>query len=391
MSPPWLIVGGGIHGVHIAVRLIAEAGCDPDGVRILDPADELLARWRACAAATGMTHLRSPAVHQLDLEPFSLHEFAANAEHRRSDLFAPPYERPSLDLFNEHCDQVIETYGVDALHIRGAAASCRVDCQRVTVDTRDGGSLTAANVVFAIGVGEQPHWPDWAPSGDPCVEHVFAHGFVFPSTGGGGEVAVVGGGISAAQVALRLVQDGCRVQLVSRHPLRQHQFDSDPGWLGPKRMAGFARETDLARRRAVITEARHRGSVPPDVLKALQKAIQDGRIEWQVADVTDVIDEQGARRLQLSNGRELLVERVLLATGFAPRRPGGSMVDELIESASLPCAACGYPIVDSALRWHPRVYVSGALAELELGPSARNIAGARRAGERIANAARLVA
>jgi len=59
------------------------------------------------------------------------------------------------------------------------------------------------------------------------------------------------------------------------------------------------------------------------------------------------------------------------------------MVDELVHSARLPCASCGYPIVDQALRWHPRVHVSGPLAELELGPSARNIAGARRAGDRI--------
>ncbi|MCH2107642.1 MAG: hypothetical protein MK291_13495, partial [Planctomycetes bacterium] len=39
-------------------------------------------------------------------------------------------------------------------------------------------------------------------------------------------------------------------------------------------------------------------------------------------------------------------------------------------------------------RWHPRVFVSGALAELELGPTARNIAGARRSADRIVWAAR---
>jgi hypothetical protein len=45
-------------------------------------------------------------------------------------------------------------------------------------------------------------------------------------------------------------------------------------------------------------------------------------------------------------------------------------------------------IVDPNLRWHPRVFVSGPLAELELGPVSRNIAGARRAGDRIVNAIR---
>ena len=101
-------------------------------------------------------------------------------------------------------------------------------------------------------------------------------------------------------------------------------------------------------------------------------------------------------RIQVNAGGQLFetteatlkTDRVLLATGFASRRPGGSMVDGLIDSASLPCASCGYPIVDSALRWHPRVYVSGPLAELELGPAARNIAGARRAGDRLVDAVR---
>ena len=72
----------------------------------------------------------------------------------------------------------------------------------------------------------------------------------------------------------------------------------------------------------------------------------------------------------------------MLATGFAPDRPG-AWLDGVSERLGLPLSACGYPIVDRALRWHPRIHVSGALAELELGPAARNIAGARMASERL--------
>ncbi len=64
------------------------------------------------------------------------------------------------------------------------------------------------------------------------------------------------------------------------------------------------------------------------------------------------------------------------------------MIDSLIDSASPPCARCGYPIVDTSLRWHPRVHVSGPLAELELGPTSRNIAGARRAAEKLVDSIR---
>ena len=87
-------------------------------------------------------------------------------------------------------------------------------------------------------------------------------------------------------------------------------------------------------------------------------------------------------------GRSIVVDRVLLATGFPSRRPGEGWLDEAIEAHGLPCAECGYPIVDRGLRWHPRVLVTGALAELEIGPVSRNLSGAMRAGERIAAVAR---
>jgi hypothetical protein len=37
------------------------------------------------------------------------------------------------------------------------------------------------------------------------------------------------------------------------------------------------------------------------------------------------------------------------------------------------------------LQWGPGLYVTGALAELEMGPISRNISGARQAAERIVN------
>jgi len=88
--------------------------------------------------------------------------------------------------------------------------------------------------------------------------------------------------------------------------------------------------------------------------------------------------------LELVGGEALICGRIVLATGFEERRPGGAWLDDAIDRLGLPCSACGYPLVDGALRWHPRIHVSGALAELEVGPAARNIAGARMAAERIA-------
>ncbi|MEM7415134.1 MAG: FAD/NAD(P)-binding protein [Gemmatimonadota bacterium] len=378
----WLIVGGGIHGVHIAARLIGERGVDPARVAVVDPADRLLDRWRARADTVGMTHLRSPSVHHLGLTPQALVKFAGDWKRRRNSPFAGSYSRPTLELFNAHCDHVLKTFSIDDRHVQDHATRGAVRADRVAVGLRRGGELEARNVVLAVGSGERPSRPEWAPDEHPRIHHIFDPAFSgWPTSTE--TVVVVGGGLSAAQVALRLLADGHDVRLVSRHPLREHRFDSEPGWLGPKYMAGFAKERDYDRRRAVITEARHRGSVPPVARLALCGAINRGDIVWHEGSVESLRTSGKGVLLRLSDRSRLYADRLLLATGFAPARPGGSLVDSLVESASLPCARCGYPIVDSRLHWHPRVRVSGALAELELGPVARNIAGARRAGDRL--------
>ena len=387
MSVQWLIVGGGVHGVHIAARLLGEGGVEPDQLRIVDPGTRLLERWRALSATTGMKHMRSPSVHHLDVAPSSLRRFAGRAKRHTPGLFARPYERPSLALFNEHCEHVLDAFELEKLHIQGRVVACSVECDGVRVELAEGQRVIAGRVVLAIGASEQPQWPLWAPRHDARVQHIFDRGFNGWPSSSQQTLCVVGGGISAGQVTLRLLKQGHRVHLVSRHALRVHQFDSDSGWLGPRNMTGFRRERDVNRRREIITQARHRGSMPPDVQRALSLAISQGRLSWHEGEVSGAFISDSDVTLRLNTGDVVRAGRVLLATGFTSHRPGGAWVDQLIESASLPCARCGYPIVDASLRWHPRVHVSGPLAELELGPVARNIAGARRAGDRLVDVA----
>ena len=49
----WLIIGSGIHGVHIAARLLGESGVAPERLRIVDPGDRLLAHWCSRAVHDG--------------------------------------------------------------------------------------------------------------------------------------------------------------------------------------------------------------------------------------------------------------------------------------------------------------------------------------------------
>jgi len=395
----WLVIGGGPHGVHVAARLLGEADVPRDKVRILDDEDVLLARWRRSTRNTGMRFLRSPAVHHLDLSSASLRRFAeAGKAQHKCQPFTRPYSRPSLDLFDRHSDDVIAKARLGELHIKGRANALEIADDHVRVGLEDGASaLEARYVVLSLGAPREPEWPAWArraaesatDQGHPsAIEHIFAPGFDLDDNPGHDVIAVVGAGISGAQVALRCAEEGRHVLLVSRTPLRVHQFDSDPGWQGPKNMASFSRIQDPNVRRQKISEARHRGSVPPDVQAALRCAISEGSIQ-HLEGVEVEAAEFEAGRFRLSVGeRELAADRVLLATGFAGRRPGEGWLDDAIETHGLPCADCGFPIVDRGLRWHPRVLVTGALAELEIGPVSRNISGAMRAGERIAAVAR---
>lgn len=392
----WLIAGGGIHGTHVAARLVEEGGVSPVDITVLDPAPRLLARWRDRTIVTGMTYLRSPAVHHLGLKPFELLRLGQQTGFAPCGLpaFEQPYNRPAVSLFNDHAETVITRTGIGAQHRRATAVEARLTHDRIRAQLDDGSAIEADHLVLAPGAGDQPHWPAWArrlARDGAAIVHLFGSGSRvredMPSAGNPppAKVAVIGAGISGVQLALRLASPDIPLMLVSGHPLRAHQFDSEPGWLGPRYMKAFSEERDPARRRAMIQNARNKGSLPPALVQELRDAVSDGRVVLVEGPVSTAHIADG--RIQVvTPERTLTIDRVVLATGFDPRRPGGPLVDGLAETYGLRCAACGYPLPDAHLRWHPRVFVTGPLAELELGPVARNIAGARRAASRLQDA-----
>lgn len=87
--------------------------------------------------------------------------------------------------------------------------------------------------------------------------------------------------------------------------------------------------------------------------------------------------------LRLRSGEELRAHRVILATGFDRTRPLPAWVDAAAAAMELPRAPCGAPVLDDSLQWAPGLHVMGAGAELVLGPTARNISGARMAAQRL--------
>ena len=88
----------------------------------------------------------------------------------------------------------------------------------------------------------------------------------------------------------------------------------------------------------------------------------------------------------LTDGSKEEFDYLCLATGFAQAPPGAELLHQLVDKVSVSTAPCGYPIADKYLQIAENIFVSGALAELELGPASRNIVGARLAAERIVRA-----
>jgi uncharacterized NAD(P)/FAD-binding protein YdhS len=379
----WLIIGGGIHGVHLAHVLIHGQGLSPDAVRILDPHERLLAVWSQRTQNTGMCHLRSPRVHHIDIVPSSLEYFAREEGVDSPDLWIAPYGRPLYSLFQRHCQHVINRYNLSGLHIRGQAVALHRVEGGWCVETADD-RLIARQVLLATG-RQKPVIPDWAKqliAQDAPLQHVLDMSFDRRHIATSETVMVVGGGISAGQIALSLM-DNHTVTITTRHPFRHHDFDSGPCWLGPKCMDAFS-QADYRSRREMIGEARQPGTLARDVYKAVDAAIQSGQMHHYQGEII-AAELMNDHRILLTflDGSTHSADHIVLATGLEAVPPGQTWLADAMTRYRLPVATCGYPIVDHTLCWAEGLYVSGPLAELELGPASANIAGARVAAKRL--------
>ena len=380
----WLIIGGGIHGTTISDFLVTRKGVARDRIRVLDPHAKPLALWKQFTANIGMPYLRSPLVHHIHYDPWSARTFAESQSGRPLAGFIPLYERPSLAFFNGFSDLIIERYKLNDLRLQGRATGLTRLENGWRVETGDGG-LDAKRVILAMGATEQPFYPAWTQSHGGTIQHIFDKDFDRESLPQ--NVTIIGGGISAAQLTITLVESGHQVTLLSRHPLRMAHFDSDPCWVTRLCLADFYAEPDFNKRREMIKTARNRGSMPPDVLERLEATAETGNLSLQFGEVIATRTSDKKITLQTADGHSLTTQQVVLATGFTSDRPGGAWLDDAVVQYNFPVADDGYPIVDQSLCWSNGIYVTGALAELEIGPVARNIIGARLAAERIGEVA----
>lgn len=384
----WIVVGGGIHGTYMSNYLARGSNATPDELMVIDPHEEPLAVWRRFTRNTGMEFLRSPAEHSLDIGPGSLLRFAASTG-GSADLYSR-YKRPSLRLFDAHCDHVIRRGDLSSFRYQAAATSIARTSDGFVVHT-DRGAFESRRVILSTGASECLRIPAWAAAlrQSGLVAHVFSREFSGVADRDWTSAVVVGGGISGAQVALALAkQQKGRVFLLHSRRLQTCQFDADPCWLEGRCINRLRRQGDLSLRRRTVEQSRHGGSFPEEVARHIDRAVEAGDLSTVEGTVERAQEGSGCVTLSLADGGALSCDLLILATGFEKCRPGGAFIENAVRSLDLPCAPCGYPRVDEYLRWADGLFVTGPLAELGVGPASRNIVGARLAAERIIKAVR---
>lgn len=381
----WAIVGGGIHGTTIAHSLITRGYAARDEIRIIDPHPELLYEWKRATANVGMEFLRSPGVHHIDTEPFSLKHFAGNNS-GNYHLFTEPNERPSLALFNAHAEDAIRRSRLSETHLQEIVTGIELLNGSAQITT-SGQALKARKVILAIGSTGSARWPEWARearTNGARISHVLEPSYSRENIPETGRIIVIGGGMSGVQTALSLATSDRHVTLLSPKPLRYNNYDADPGWMGPKFLGRFRSISSPVRRRDVIQQARNSGSVTYELKRSLMQKTRDKLCDVATGTISSCsVLTSDLMMLSLSDGQKIGANYIILATGYSSKRPGGRLVDNLIADHNLECSPCGFPITGPDLRWSENLYVTGPLAELEVGPVSRNIIGARMAAERI--------
>ena len=432
---PITIIGGGIHGVSIALRLLREVPTTANRLAIVDRHPLPLTQWRRKTERQGMVFLRSPAVHHIMPDALGIVEYAER--HNRTDELAPPYAQPSTQLFWDFCTDTLSSVGAESPgppkeigfpssvgaespgtpkeigfpSSVGAGSPCppkhniyhqfevaKLRWDKGTskfpfrlVSTNNIGFRSSC-VILAIGADDcayvPPAFMQWQRQYPETVLH--ASQFTVDSEGKQdreGKIVIVGGGLTAGTLAKSLSERGHHVVLIARKALKTEQFDFPPIWLGPKALTEFANETDFRRRYDIIQQNRGEGSITPDVMEAVVSASNiDLYPKTCIRSIVATEESPLIQRLQIETTQGIItdVSRVVLATGyrFDLRRYG--FLAELITKHQIPIVR-GLPCLDDDLQLHPiqNLFGSGTIAQLQIGPAAGNIAGASLAYERL--------
>ncbi|NER38847.1 MAG: lysine N(6)-hydroxylase/L-ornithine N(5)-oxygenase family protein [Oscillatoria sp. SIO1A7] len=392
------IVGAGPHALTLVTHLLQKKESMRNSFAVLDPAGDWLQQWQHQFAAYEILHLRSPAVHHPDPDPYALRTFA---ESRLQELF-PPYDLPGTQLFQDFCQDAIRRWELQGRVIPARVQHIElVEQQRRTafrLGMADGRVLTAKRVVLAIA-GGSPNLPKWArtlPFAYPSDRLLHSDRVDLRGLRLAGErVLIVGSGLTSGHLALGAIARGAQAILMARRTFYEKLFDADPGWLGPKYLKGFHAEPSWENRWQMIQSARNGGSITPAIFTKLRRLEWEGKLSFYEHCEVESAEWKGDAWKVTCNQSDACdriadqpIDRIWLATGSTLDVNHWALLSDIRAAHPLPVVN-GLPVLDPDLRWAGcNLFVMGGAAALQLGPVARNLFGARLASERIVPALR---
>ena len=372
------IAGAGPHGLS-ATLLFKKI--DPSiSVTVIDHSNEWLAAWNRQFERAEITTLRSPNVHHPYPDPFALEDFRIGKGFLPSGL---PYNPPTTECFSAFCAEIIDDAGLDKplIAVPQLVQSGQNGIELIT----SSGVIRTRYLIIATNPHQKiiPKWTLDLFQEPNLVKHALDVNLLDLPNLGGQSITVIGGGMTAAHLSRGALLKGASVKMISRRPLQIRDFDTDPGWLGPKYLSGYYSETDAQERILMAREARGGGSIPPWIHNSLLDLSNTDSIE--ILESTEVISAQPESSkgclLKLKNEKEVYSDQVWLATGTCSSLQSMECLRPILEDISF---IDGFPLVDRSLRLKPHsVYVMGRCATFALGPAAGNLWGATRAAHRI--------
>ncbi|NMG08195.1 FAD/NAD(P)-binding protein [Brasilonema sp. UFV-L1] len=381
------IIGAGPHALTLVTHLLQKRQTMLGKILVFDKNAKWISRWQNQFAALEIPHLRSPAVHHPDPNPFALRKFA---ESRSSELFSP-YDLPGTRLFEDFCQDIIRRFQVqqqviplDVTRIEPLAYPIR---PRLRLWLQDGQSIIARRVVLATGSAKLqiPDWVNQIESGYLQDRLCHSQSVDLRKLHLMGErILIVGGGLTNGHLAVGAISRGAKVHLMLRRQLQEKLFDAEPGWLGPKYLKEFFAEQDYQKRFDMIVQARNGGSMTPAMGMQLRREVRNGHLK--IDENCQVLKAEWlgkSWRVKSSDGSQHEYSRIWLSTGTKFDVTSQALLQEVLEAYPINIVNA-LPVLDEYLRVPGcELFLMGGLAALQVGPTARNLSGARMASEKI--------
>lgn len=387
-----------------------------DKCMVIDPKNEWIQSWKSNFDAYEIPHLRSPFdIHPSPRDMRDLYAFAKNAQrtdeftvmehtHKKNEDYSGPYQLPGSKLFTDFCDMLVNTFGLEKILYQGKVVEIipsNETLQSNILILESGEKIESKYVILALGpvmYKEPLFWEPPPEHSDSLIKSCelceallrFRKDRTYFERVK--HVAIVGGGITSGHVAKIAINYGCKVTLLLRSKIKVCQFDIPTKWMGKNRgklLDNYKKLHDPCDKFRCCSRERQGGSFSPEVYHMLQKFVNDGSLS--IIENCEIDSAYWNSSLQswtvrLDFGENFNPNAIWLCTGTDVHVNQYPLILDLIKKLPIDIC-CGFPEIQPDLSWceGSKIYVMGALASLQLGPDALNLAGARHGAVIVAN------